>query len=195
MGSLGAKEIPRKALAENARITQASRMFEAGESAKALLAAETAAELGPNDPAAWHHAGAVAMACGENGKARKYFRTALEIAPFAPATLFNLAQLEFDTGEYAEAARLLGTFRKQDPNHRIAAYRAVLCDLLLGQHAMLDPEALPANSTAGLYARAAIAWHGGDNQAANALVDKAREAGSKSASRFESDLQLLGFKK
>ena len=195
MGSLGAKEIPREVLAENDRITRSAKMIETGESAKALQAAETAALLGPDDPAAWHHAGAVAMACGENDKARKDFRKALEIAPFAPATLFNLAQLEFDAGNYAEASRLLATFRKQDPNHRIAAYRAVMCALLLGQQATLDPEALPGDSPAGLYARAAIAhMQGGDKQAAQALVEKARATGSKSAPRFESDLRLLGFK-
>jgi tetratricopeptide (TPR) repeat protein len=194
MGSLGAKEIPREALAENASISRSTRMFESGESAKALVAAETAATLGPNNPAAWHHAGAVAMGCGANDKARRYFQKALEIAPFAPPTLFNLAQLEFDAGNYTEASRLLGTFRQQDPRHRIAAYRAVVCVLMLGQKATLDPEALPEDSTAGLYARAAIALHGGDNQAAKALVEKARATGSKSASRFESDLGLLGFK-
>ena len=111
---MGGGQIPREALVENVRLTQSSKMIEAGETAKALLVAETSAALHPNDPAAWHDAGAVALACGESDKARSYFRKALAISPFAPATLFNLAQLEFDAGQYAEAARLLAIFR-QDP--------------------------------------------------------------------------------
>ncbi len=54
--------------------------------------------------------------------------------------------------------------------------------------------ALPEDSVPGLYARAAIATHSGDAQGAMALVEKARATGSRSASRFESDLRLLGFK-
>jgi hypothetical protein len=65
---------------------------------------------------------------------------------------------------------------------------------MLGQKATLDPDALPEDSTAGLYARAAIAMHGGDGLGAMVFVEKARATGSKSAPRFEADLRLLGFK-
>ena len=169
-------------------------MMGAGESAKALLTAETAAMFAPDDPASWHDAGMVALGCGEKDKARKYFRKALELSPFAPASLFNLAQLEFEAGDYAGASRLLATFRKADPHQRVAAFRAVMCALLLGQDAAPDLAALPEDSTAGLYARAAIALHGGDKDAASALIEKARATGNKNASRFEADLQLLGTK-
>ncbi len=188
---MGGRPTLRGAEAENARIEETAGLMAVGESAKALAAAETAALVAPHDPAAWHDAGAVALSCGERDKARKYFRKALEIAPFAPASLFNLAQLEFDAGDYAAAARLLATFRQQDPHHRVAAYRAVMCDVLLGQVAALDPVALPDDSPAGLYARAAIALHAGDKEAGNTLLEKARATGSRSVPRFESDLRLL----
>lgn len=192
--SFGGEPIPQGVVAEKARVATTARMIAAGESAKALLTAETAAMFAPDDPASWHDAGMVALGCGEKDKARKYFRKVIEITPFASASLFNLAQLEFEAGDYAGASRLLATFRKQDPHQRVAAFRAVMCALLLGQEAAPDPEALPEDSAAGLYARAAIALHGGDKEAASALIEKARATGNKNASRFEADLQLLGSK-
>lgn len=183
--------LPQGAASEQQRLTQKGKLIESGQLKTAVALADRTAEDRSADPASWHHAGVVALASGDRRKARLHFRKALELDPQSKATVYNLAQVEFEEGEYEEASRLLAIFRQADPKHRIAAFREVVCGLLLGRASPIPQDALPEDSLSGLCARAAVAWHGGETAAAKALLEKARAAGN--SSRFEADLRLLNF--
>lgn len=178
--------------AEKSRMARSREILATQGPKAALQAAEAEASARPNDAAAQHHAGVMAMAANEPVKARAYFRFALAINASAAASSFNLAQAEFEIGDYAEAQRLLQTFLARDPTHKVATYRALLCALLLQQEAALNPLALPEDSLPGLYARAAMAHTSGDDEAAQAFLERARLLPIEKRFRFESDMKLLG---
>jgi len=161
-------------------------------SAAAERAVAAAAER-PMDPTAQHQAGVTAIARGDLQAARGYFQSATKLAPMATASLFNLAQLDFEEGLYEDAAEHFARFRKLNPRHPVAAYRALVCDLVLGRSPVLDETALTTNTPAGLYARAALAWKSGDIAGAREHAARARALGSSNTSRYEADLLLLGY--
>jgi len=151
------------------------------------------AESLPRDAEAQYAAATAAFGSGERATARDFLQRILELDPDHHGALFDMAGLAFDEGDYAAASELYARLRKQNPGHRLTAYRQFLCRLLLEGEQEADLSALPPDSTPGLYARAAAAWKTGHQQSAITLARMAREARSPNTALFEADLRLVGF--
>jgi len=178
-------------LSEAGTATVPQRRDVAGKSI--VQATRELAASNPWNADAQYAAAATAFEAGNRAAARDFLHQALELEPAHRGALFDLARIEFDEGKYAAASALYARLRQLNPSHRLTAYRHFLCSLMLGEQQEIDPAALPADSTPGLYARAAAAWKGGDHQSAITLARTARAAGSPNTPLFEADLRLVGF--
>jgi tetratricopeptide (TPR) repeat protein len=164
---------------DDTQFASAVRAFNAGQLEDAERLADAAEKVAPKKPDIPNLRGAILTKQKRYREAVEQFNAALALDPNFYQAKLNLAEVNLRQGKYAEARQLYEELQKLDPVSELLQFKLILCALLSGDvnraSTMVDAMKFPGVTPAYYYARAAIAFKGGNKEGAQKYFENVKK--------------------